>query len=109
MNARRKGLAYALIIFGLTAVIVPMTLFDPPTFTWGPPQEKAEQSPQATVDGETLRLPSEFKNVFTFCDHGNRVYVTAISHGSTIAVAPGDPSCATAAVDNGEGFGFHGR
>jgi hypothetical protein len=93
----------AVCIAALAGVVSFLVVVD---FSEASPAASRIEPQPPTVAGERLWLPAGFKDVLTFCDHGNRVYVTAISYGSTVAVVPADPSCATA-VDDGEGIKLH--
>lgn len=45
---------------------------------------------------DIVNFPDGFSNVSTKCDHGNRIYVVyhADSPYGSVAVVPGDPTCA---------------
>lgn len=42
---------------------------------------------------QLINLPNDTRDLYTFCDHGNRVYVTQSVHEAAAAVAAQDPTC----------------
>ena len=83
--------------FAVAAVLIigiGITFLMPPSLVRDAPAVPAAEI--ASVPGDTYELPENFRNVFTFCDRGHRIYVTAKDYGassSSIAIVPNDPSC----------------
>lgn len=74
----------ALAVIGLVPVLLSACI--------GPPPPAPADRPRP-AGWSTLNLPDNVRDLYTFCDHGNRIYTTSEDREAAVAVAAQDPTC----------------